>query len=63
MRFDQFYATIQQPAAQPVSQPASADRDTSAPPAAATSPNAISISWIGVLIAIVLIRIVYEVSE
>lgn len=64
-RLDQIYANATQPPdPQAVSQPASADRSTSQPPApAAKAPNAVSVSWIGVLLALVLLRVVYEVSE
>ncbi len=45
-----------------VSQPVSANRDT-APKPVGSAGNATVVSWLGLLIALVLLRLVYEVSE
>jgi hypothetical protein len=62
MKLTDLYAGTANPDAQPVSQGASTDRNT-APTPLAVGGQAITISWLGVLIALVLLRIVYEVSE
>lgn len=47
---------------QDVAQPASTDRDTS-PKAPTMADHAVAISWLGIVLALILLRIVYEVSE
>jgi hypothetical protein len=51
-----------QPGDQAVSQPASAARDTAPKPPTMAS-HAVAISWVGVLIALILLRILYEFGE
>lgn len=62
-RTDQFYgSSVPGGRTQPSATPLSAGQDTSPKPMAAPSPH-VAISWIGVLIALVALRVVYEVSE
>lgn len=49
---------------QAVSQPASAAVNTAQPKTAApAADNHIALSWLGMLIALILLRLLYEVSE
>jgi hypothetical protein len=63
-RVDQFYSdqTISGGRAQPSSQPISGGNNTLPQPVAEASPH-VAFSWVGVLIALVALRVVYEVSE
>jgi hypothetical protein len=63
VRLTDFYAGTANPVPQQVSQGASPDRNTAPAQSMAASGNATAISWIGILIALVLLRIVYEVSD
>lgn len=70
MRFNDMYpGTVSQAdtSTQQVSQPASADRSTSAqsqpPPPPVAAHTAVAISWVGIVIALVLLRVVFEVAE
>jgi hypothetical protein len=67
MRFSDLYAGYGSPgmvAEQPASQPASAGQSQAggkaAPPA---HPHAVTISWLGLLLALILLRLVYEFSD
>lgn len=60
---NQFYgSSVPGGRTQPSATPLSAGQDTSPKPAAAPTPH-VSMSWIGVLLALVALRVVYEVSE
>lgn len=58
MRIDQLYAGSMAQSA-----PASQDNPDPRDKAAQTPMFATSVSWIGVLLALILLRVVYEVSE
>lgn len=51
------------PVQQMSASPADAARDSAPKPATAPMANATAVSWIGVLLALVLLRVVYEMSE
>lgn len=61
MRYDEFYGQSTEAVLQPVAAPESPARDTTAP--ASPISGHVGFAWLGVLIAIVLLRVVYEVSE
>jgi hypothetical protein len=62
MRFDQFYAS---PGVPPVQQAATgpSPAQSSAPQSPRTVPRFGAQAWLGVLVALVLLRLVYEFSE
>jgi hypothetical protein len=64
MEFSKLYAGAQNPGAsvQAVS-PASAAVDSVPVPVTAGTLSSVSVSWLGLVIAVILLRIVYEVSE
>lgn len=62
MRLRDIYTLPTAPAvAQDVVQGVAPTRDTS--PQMGEAPHAVAISWIGLVIAIILLRVIYEVSD
>src|SRR5262249_971949 len=53
---DQIYPGSYRPDTQPVAQPSSPARDTATPAPMTVASHAVAISWIGILIALVLLR-------
>lgn len=63
MKFSEFYSA---PKAQPVQAGlagGAGSNSTEKPSAPAPAANAVSVSWLGVLLALVALRLVYELSE
>lgn len=58
------YGSPSNVAPQGVSQAASPSNNTAPAAAAQSMPNhAVSVSWLGLLVALILLRVIYEVSE
>jgi hypothetical protein len=57
-----FYNTPSPETTQPISQPLSPNRNTS-PAGMVTANTAVAVSWVGLVIAVIALRVVYEMSD